>query len=97
MFSQMGPEPANISTQAQAGLSKLFQSDLNAVSLNPSEREDGKVTWNVVFSPMDIQLTDFENSALTVFVAMLANLVNTFDLDFILPQTLVDENMKRAN
>ena len=27
---------------------------------------------------------------------MLANLVNTFDLDFILPLTLVDENMKRA-
>ena len=93
----MGPEPANIDAQTQARLSKLFQSDFDAVSLNPVEREDGKVTWHVAFSPMDIQFTDYENSVLTVFVAMLANIVNTFDLDFILPLTLVDENMKRAH
>ena len=46
---------------------------------------------------MDIQLTDFENTALTVMVGMIANLVNTFDLDFIVPITMVDENMKRAH
>lgn len=46
---------------------------------------------------MDIQLTDFENSALTVCVGMIANLINTFDLDYILPISLVDENMKRAH
>ena len=46
---------------------------------------------------MDIQLTDFENTALTVMVGMIANIVNTYDLDFILPISLVDENMKRAH
>ena len=46
---------------------------------------------------MDIQLTDFENTALTVMVGMIANAINTFDLDFILPISLVDENMKRAH
>ena len=46
---------------------------------------------------MDIQLTDFENSALTIFVGMVANIVNHFDVDFVLPITLVDENMKRAH
>lgn len=46
---------------------------------------------------MDIQLTDFENCALTIAVGMIANIVNTFDLDFILPISLVDENMKRAH
>ena len=46
---------------------------------------------------MDIQLTDFENSALTVCVGMIANVINAFDLDFILPVSLVDENMKRAH
>ena len=46
---------------------------------------------------MDIQLTDFENSALTIAVGMIANVVNTFDTDFILPVSLVDENMKRAH
>ena len=71
--------------------------DLNAVTLHPSEREDSKISWHVALSAMDIQLTDFENASLTVFVAMLANLVNTFDLDFILPLTSIDENMKRAH
>ena len=46
---------------------------------------------------MDIQLTDFENTALTVMVGMIANIINTFDLDFVLPISLVDQNMKRAH
>lgn len=46
---------------------------------------------------MDIALTDFENTALSVAVGMIANVVNTFDLDFVLPISLVDENMKRAH
>ena len=45
---------------------------------------------------MDAQLTDFENATLSVFFGMLANMISSFDLDFILPMTLVDENMKRA-
>ena len=28
---------------------------------------------------------------------MIANIINTFDLDFVLPVSLVDENMKRAH
>ena len=46
---------------------------------------------------MDIQLTDFENAALTICTGMIANVILTFDLDFILPVSLVDENMKRAH
>lgn len=46
---------------------------------------------------MDIQLTDFENSALTIFVGMLANIINYYDLDYVIPITKVDENMKRAH
>jgi len=46
---------------------------------------------------MDIALTDFENSALTIMVGMIANVVNYFDVDFVLPITLVDDNMLRAH
>lgn len=42
-------------------------------------------------------MTDFENTALTIAVGMIANIVSTFDLDFILPVSLIDENMKRAH
>ena len=46
---------------------------------------------------MDILLTDYENTAMTVMTGMIANIVCAFDLDFILPISLVDENMKRAH
>lgn len=46
---------------------------------------------------MDIQITDFENAALTVMTGMIANLVNAFDVDFVIPITKVDENMIRSH
>jgi len=58
---------------------------------------DTDIGWRVEFRPMDICVTDFENSALTIMVGMLANLINEFDLDFIIPVTLIDENMRRAH
>jgi glutamate--cysteine ligase catalytic subunit len=50
----------------------------------------------VEFRPMDIQLTDFENAALTVFVGMIVNIINEFALDFIIPISKVDEGMLRC-
>ena len=58
---------------------------------------DSEIGWRVEFRPMDVQLTDFENSALAVMVGMIANIINTFDVDYILPIKMVDENMKRAH
>lgn len=46
---------------------------------------------------MDIQLTDFENAALIVLLGQIVNLINHFDLDFIMPISLIDENMERAH
>ena len=46
---------------------------------------------------MDIQLTDFENAALIVLIGELVNIINHFDLDFIMPISLIDENMDRAH
>ena len=58
---------------------------------------DSEIGWRVEFRPMDLQLTDFENTAVTIMVGMIANIINTFDVDFIVPITMVDENMKRAH
>jgi len=46
---------------------------------------------------MDIMITDYENAAMTVVTGMLVNLINDFDLDFIMPISLVDVNMDRAH
>jgi glutamate--cysteine ligase catalytic subunit len=41
-------------------------------------------------------LTDFENAALTVFVGMMVNIINEFSIDFIIPISKVDENMREV-
>ena len=46
---------------------------------------------------MDIQLTDFENSAMIVLLLMINNVINNFDVDFITPISKVDENFERAH
>jgi len=75
----------------------LQSTNWNSLRFKNPPTEDSKIGWRVEFRPMDIQLTDFENSALTIAVGMIANVVNTFDLDFVLPVSLVDENMRRAH
>jgi glutamate--cysteine ligase catalytic subunit len=46
---------------------------------------------------MDIQLTDFENTCLIVTLGLITNVINHFNVDFIIPISLADENMKRAH
>ncbi|XP_061485475.1 glutamate--cysteine ligase catalytic subunit-like [Rhineura floridana] len=54
------------------------------------------IGWRVEFRPMDVQLTDFENSAYVVFVVLLTRAILSYKLDFLIPLSKVDENMKVA-
>lgn len=75
----------------------LQSTNWNSLRFKPPPSINSNIGWRVEFRPMDIQLTDFENAALTICVGMLANVLNYFDVDFVLPITLVDENFKRAH
>lgn len=75
----------------------LQSTNWNTLRFKNPPTEDSKIGWRVEFRPMDIQITDYENSVLTVAVGMVANIINEFDLDFVIPISLVDENMKRAH
>lgn len=46
---------------------------------------------------MEIQLTDFENAAFTVFIILLTRIILAFDLHLYIPISKVDENMARAH
>jgi glutamate--cysteine ligase catalytic subunit len=46
---------------------------------------------------MEIQLTDYENSAFTVFIVLLTRVILTFDLNLYIPMSRVDANMQRAH
>lgn len=63
----------------------------------PPPSQDSKIGWRVEFRPLDIQLTDFENTCFIVIVGLLVNVINHFNIDPLLPISLSDENMKRAH
>ncbi len=46
---------------------------------------------------MEIQLTDFENAAFSVFTVLLQRVILTFDLNLYIPMSKVDANMQRAH
>ncbi|NXL93759.1 GSH1 ligase, partial [Alectura lathami] len=54
------------------------------------------IGWRVEFRPMEVQLTDFENSAYVVFVVLLTRVILSYQLNFLIPLSKVDENMKMA-
>lgn len=55
------------------------------------------IGWRTEFRSMEIQLTDFENAAFSVFVALLSRVILTFDLNLYIPLSRVDENMEAAH
>lgn len=57
---------------------------------------DKDLGWRVEFRAMEVQLTDFENAAYSVFTLLLSRLILCFDLQLYLPLSLVDKNMKTA-
>jgi len=57
---------------------------------------DADIGWRVEFRSMEVQLTDFENAAFTVFIVLASRVILYFDLNLYLPLSKVDENMRRA-
>ncbi|KAK3088140.1 hypothetical protein FSP39_015291 [Pinctada imbricata] len=56
-----------------------------------------KIGWRVEFRPMEVQLSDFENAAYTVFIVLLTRVILTYGLSLVIPISKVDENMKTAH
>uniref|UniRef100_A0A8C4X1B7 Glutamate--cysteine ligase n=1 Tax=Eptatretus burgeri TaxID=7764 RepID=A0A8C4X1B7_EPTBU len=54
------------------------------------------IGWRVEFRPTEVQLTDFENSAYVVFVVLLTRVILSYNLNFLIPLSKVDENLKSA-
>lgn len=56
-----------------------------------------KPGWRVEFRPMEIQLTDFENAAYLVFIALASKAILRYNPDFYIPISKIDENMATAH
>jgi glutamate--cysteine ligase catalytic subunit len=55
------------------------------------------IGWRVEFRPMEIQVTDFENAAFSIFMVLITRAILSFDLNFYIPITKTDENMETAH
>ena len=55
------------------------------------------IGWRVEFRPMEIQITDFENAAFSIFIVLVTRAILSFDLNFYLPIPRTTENMERAH
>lgn len=53
--------------------------------------------WRVEVRPMEIQITDFENAAFSVFVVLITRAILSFDLNFYIPIQRTTENMETAH
>ncbi|KAI9172453.1 Glutamate--cysteine ligase [Paramyrothecium foliicola] len=58
---------------------------------------DNNIGWRVEFRSMEIQVTDFENAAFSVFMVLVTRAILSFGLNFYMPIKRVDENMERAH
>jgi len=64
---------------------------------DPASRDYAHIGWRTEFRSMEVQLTDFENAAYTVFIVLLTRVLLVFDLDLLLPLSKIDANMQRAH
>ncbi|CAF0982945.1 unnamed protein product [Rotaria sp. Silwood1] len=69
----------------------------NSLRLKPPPLNDNLMGWRVEFRPMDIQISDFENAALVVFLALTTRVILTYGLDLTIPISQVNENMDTAH
>jgi glutamate--cysteine ligase catalytic subunit len=58
---------------------------------------DADIGWRVEFRSMEIQITDFENAAFSVFLVLLTRAILSFDLNFYIPIPRTTENMETAH
>ncbi|KAJ5623457.1 hypothetical protein N7490_012062 [Penicillium lividum] len=61
----------------------------------PSEKDD--IGWRVEFRSMEIQMTDFENAAFSIFIVLVTRAILSFDLNFYIPIQRTTENMETAH
>ncbi|KAL9103028.1 MAG: hypothetical protein Q9163_001887 [Psora crenata] len=60
----------------------------------PPDKDTG---WRVEFRPMEIQITDFENAAFSIFIVLVTRAILSFDLNFYIPIPLTTANMETAH
>lgn len=63
----------------------------------PPVNDKNSTGWRVEFRPMEVQVTDFENAAFSVFIVLVTRVILSYKLNLYMPISKVDQNMKVAH
>ncbi|EAW09928.1 glutamate--cysteine ligase [Aspergillus clavatus NRRL 1] len=63
----------------------------------PPPPDKADIGWRVEFRSMEIQMTDFENAAFSIFIVLITRAILSFDLNFYIPIQRTTENMETAH
>ncbi|RAH81450.1 glutamate cysteine ligase, partial [Aspergillus japonicus CBS 114.51] len=73
----------------------LYNSVWQHVRLKPPLCDSGP-GWRVEFRPMEVQLTDHDNAAFSIFIYLLSRAITAFHLNFYIPIDKLGDSMERA-
>ncbi|KAF9309976.1 hypothetical protein BG003_009066 [Podila horticola] len=74
----------------------LQSTNWQTMRFKPPPSKTSPIGWRVEFRSMEIQLTDFENAAFAIFIVLVTRAVLSFNTNFYIPISKVDENMQAA-
>ncbi|KAI9218943.1 glutamate-cysteine ligase-domain-containing protein [Blastocladiella britannica] len=74
----------------------LQSTNWQTMRFKPPPTTQPDLGWRVEFRSMEVQLTDFENAAHSVFIVLASRVILALDLDLYIPLSKVDENIARA-
>lgn len=71
----------------------IQSSNWQTLRFKPPPSIDSPIGWRVEFRPLEVQITDFENAAYSIFVILLSRIILVYKLNLLIPISLVDKNM----
>ncbi|EGG07347.1 uncharacterized protein MELLADRAFT_74707 [Melampsora larici-populina 98AG31] len=86
----------DVSPDSTDHFENIQSTNWQSLRFKPPPSMDSEIGWRVEFRTMEVQITDFENAAYSTFITLLVRAILAFGLNFYIPLSKVDENMKRA-
>ncbi|CAJ0585924.1 unnamed protein product, partial [Mesorhabditis spiculigera] len=83
-------------TKSSEHFETIQSSNWMNMRFKPPPPDAPEIGWRVEFRPTEVQLTDFENAAYCCFVVLLTRVILSYRSTYLLPISMVNENMKRA-
>jgi len=74
----------------------FLSSNWNALRFKPPNPSDKDHLYKIEIRPCDLQMTELENASIVTFVMLYIELIKNYDVNFILPLNLSEENFNNS-